>query len=294
MTALRRWLLALLLTAVAVAVCYLWLDRPLALLVHAHSAQRETFARLTYLPDLLIPLAAAAFVAFGLWALAGRTLSKIVMAGALCSISLIVAETIKSQLKFACGRLWPETWVANNPSFIHDGAYGFNLFHGGAGYAAFPSGHTAATCAVISVLWIMVPKWRPLYALVVLAVAVGLIGANYHFLSDVIAGGFVGTSTGWMTVALWQARQSRGIPPQAGEGEEKAPAPPPQASRTPRIPAAGAAWEHSEPNAARRVIEAPRSLVQKHVGRKEMPCVPSPSRRHRRVATNAVANYGSS
>jgi membrane-associated phospholipid phosphatase len=294
MTALRRWLLALLLTAVAVAVCYLWLDRPLALLVHAHSAQRETFARLTYLPDLLIPLAAAAFVAFGLWALAGRTLSKIVMAGALCSISLIVAETIKSQLKFACGRLWPETWVQNNPSFIHDGAYGFNLFHGGAGYAAFPSGHTAATCAVISVLWIMVPKWRPLYALVVLAVAVGLIGANYHFLSDVIAGGFVGTSTGWMTVALWQARQSRGIPPQAGEGEEKAPAPPPQASRTPRIPAAGAAWEHSEPNAARRVIEAPRSLVQKHVGRKEMPCVPSPSRRHRRVATNAVANYGSS
>jgi len=274
MTALRRWLFALLLTAVAVAVCYLWLDRPLALLVHAHSAQRETFARLTYLPDLLIPLAAAAFVAFGLWALAGRPLSKAVTAGALCSISLIVAETIKSQLKFACGRLWPETWVQNNPSFIHDGAYGFNLFHGGAGYASFPSGHTAATCAVISVLWIMVPKWRPLYALVVLAVAVGLIGANYHFLSDVIAGGFVGTSTGWMTVALWQARQSRGIPPQAGEGEEKAPSPPPQASRTPRIPAAGAAREHSEPNAARRVVEAPRSFVPKHVGRKEMPCAP--------------------
>ena len=49
-------------------------------------------------------------------------------------------------------------------------------------------------------------KLRPLYALAVLAVAVGLIGANYHFLSDVIAGGFVGTSTGWMTVALWRAR----------------------------------------------------------------------------------------
>ena len=155
MTALHRWLLALLLTAVAVTLCYLWLDRPIALLVHAHSARRETFARLTYLPDLLIPLAAAAFVAFGLWALAGRPLSKIVTAGVLCSISLIVAETIKSQLKFAFGRLWPDTWVQNNPSFIHDGAYGFNLFHGGPGYASFPSGHMAATCAVISVLWIM-------------------------------------------------------------------------------------------------------------------------------------------
>ncbi len=30
MTARRRWLLTLLLTAVAVAVCYWWVDRPLA------------------------------------------------------------------------------------------------------------------------------------------------------------------------------------------------------------------------------------------------------------------------
>jgi membrane-associated phospholipid phosphatase len=127
----------------------------------------------------------------------------------MCSISLIVAETIKSGLKFFFGRLWPDTWVNNNPSFIHDGAYGFYLFHGGGGYASFPSGHTTATCALISVLWILYPGFRPLYGAVVLAVAVGLIGANYHFLSDVIAGGFLGTSTGWMTVSLWRARQER-------------------------------------------------------------------------------------
>jgi membrane-associated phospholipid phosphatase len=54
------------------------------------------------------------------------------------------------------------------------------------------------------------PRLRPLYALAVAAVGVGLIGANYHFLSDVIAGGFVGSSTGWMTVALWRKRQSGG------------------------------------------------------------------------------------
>ena len=152
MTALQRWLLALLLTTLAVAACYLWIDRPLALLVHAHSTQRETFARLTHLPDPLLPLAAAAFVGFGLWAAAGRPLSNLVAAGVLCSISLIVGETTKSLLKFMFGRLWPDTWVQNNPSFLHDGAYGFNFFHGGAGYASFPSGHTAATCAAISVL----------------------------------------------------------------------------------------------------------------------------------------------
>ncbi|MGH6665023.1 MAG: phosphatase PAP2 family protein [Pseudolabrys sp.] len=208
MSPLQRWLLALLLTAAAVVVCYLWIDRPLALLAHAYSGQRETFATFTHLPDPLIPLASIAFVACGLWALAGRAMVSTVTAAALCSISLIVAETVKRLLKFAFGRLWPDTWVQNNPSFIHDGAYGFNFFHGGPGYASFPSGHTAVSCAVISVLWILYPKGRPLYAAIVLAVAIGLIGANYHFLSDVIAGGFLGTSTGWMSVALWRARQS--------------------------------------------------------------------------------------
>lgn len=208
MTALQRWLLALLLTAVAVAVCYLWVDRPLALLAHAHSTRRETFASITHLPDPLLPLAAISFVALGLWVFTGRQLNKFARAGLLSSTSLIVGEAIKNGLKFVFGRLWPDTWVQNNPSFIHDGAFGFNFFHGGAGYASFPSGHTTATCALISVLWIIYPKLRALYALAVAAVAIGLIGANFHFLSDVIAGGFVGTSTGWMTVALWRARQS--------------------------------------------------------------------------------------
>ncbi len=208
MTAIQRWLLAFLLTAVVVVVCYRWVDRPLALLVHAQNTHHDTFERLTHIPDLLIPLASVAFVVCGLWILAGWPVPNVLVAGALCSISLIVAETIKSELKFVFGRLWPDTWVKNNPSFIHDGAYGFNFFHGGPGYASFPSGHTAATCALISVLWTLYPKLRPLCVLIVLAVAVGLIGANYHFLSDVIAGGFVGVSTGWMTVTFWLERNA--------------------------------------------------------------------------------------
>jgi membrane-associated phospholipid phosphatase len=205
--ALQRWLIGLLLTTAAVVVCYLWVDRPLALLAHAHTGERETFARFTHIPDPFIPVASAVFVVCGLWVFAGRLLARPMIVGALASISVIVAETIKSGLKFAFGRLWPDTWVQNNPSFIHDGAYGFFFFHGGPGYASFPSGHTTVTCALISVLWILYPYWRPFYAAIVLAVAVGLIGANYHFLSDVIAGGFLGTSTGWMTVAIWRARQ---------------------------------------------------------------------------------------
>ena len=59
-------------------------------------------------------------------------------------------------------------------------------------YSAFPSGHTTGICTVMTVLWLCYPRYRALYALAIAAVAVGLVGADYHFLSDVIAGGFVG------------------------------------------------------------------------------------------------------
>ena len=95
-------------------------------------------------------------------------------------------------------------------ALVHDGVYGFNLFHGGRGYASFPSGHTAVTCAMITVLWIYYPKWRPLYAMAVFGVGIGLIGANYHFLGDVLAGGFVGISSGWMLTSLWKAHEHFG------------------------------------------------------------------------------------
>jgi membrane-associated phospholipid phosphatase len=215
MTSLQRWFLSLAGTAVVVTASILWLDRPIALLAHQHLVHRETFASLTHLPDPLIPLAVIVFVGMGLYAFTGRPLARWQTAALNCSISVIIAETTKSELKYVFGRTWPDTWLGNNPSFLRDGAYGFNFFHGGAGYASFPSGHTAVTCAIISVLWIYYPRLRPLWALGVLAVAVGLLGANYHFLGDIVAGGFVGASTGWMTVTLWNARLDKPRPPQA-------------------------------------------------------------------------------
>ena len=207
MTAMQRWLLSLATASTASAISYLWLDQPIARLVHVQLPHHDAFARLTYIPDPFIPLAVITFIGLGLWILSGRSLSKIHAATLVCSISLIMAEATKNQLKFVFGRTWPDTWIQNNPSFIRDGVYGFNPFHGGAGYESFPSGHSAVTCAVLAVLWMFYPKLRAIYLLVFIAVATGLIGANYHFLSDIIAGAFVGISTGWMATALWHARR---------------------------------------------------------------------------------------
>lgn len=208
MTGLQRWLLSLAATVAATACTYLWLDRPIAFSAHAYGAHQDTFASVTHIPDPLVPLGIVLFIGIGLLAIAERPLLKFALAAVLSGISVVMAEATKNLLKYVFGRTWPDTWINNNPSLIHDGVYGFNLFHGGAGYASFPSGHMTVTCAVISVLWMLYPKFRALYALAVLVVAVGLLGADFHFLSDIIAGGFVGTSTGWMTLALWRVRLS--------------------------------------------------------------------------------------
>ena len=72
--------------------------------------------------------------------------------------------------------------------------------HGDGAYNSFPSGHMAAACGVLSVLWFWYQRLRGLW---VIAVGAGLVGLNYHFLSDVLAGSFLGSSIGWMATAIW-------------------------------------------------------------------------------------------
>jgi membrane-associated phospholipid phosphatase len=202
MPPLQKWTISLVATAIAVSVSYLWLDIPIATFAHRATTHTRVYSLLTLLPEPLVPVSLSALFALGLWALAGQHLSRPLRVGLLCSVSLIVAEAAKNELKYIFGRTWPETWINGNPSLMHDGVYGFNFLHGGQVYASFPSGHTTAVCSVVSVLWICYPRFRVLYGAAVAAVVIGLIGADFHFLSDIIAGGFVGTTTGWFAVLL--------------------------------------------------------------------------------------------
>jgi membrane-associated phospholipid phosphatase len=57
-----------------------------------------------------------------------------------------------------------------------------------------------------------------LWAALILAVAIGLLGANFHFIGDMIAGTFVGWACGTGAVAL-----TRGLvtPPEAPESPQR-------------------------------------------------------------------------
>jgi membrane-associated phospholipid phosphatase len=215
---LRKWLACLILTAASALVSYEWIDRPVVFFVHDRIGQNTIFIWLQRIPEVFQPLAAVAFLAVGLLALNSAHISKFQTVMLSCSISLVMADAIKDQLKFVFGRTWPESWIGNNPSLIRDGVYGFYPFHGGVGFTSFPSGHAAAICAVMSVLWIYYRKFRPLYASCVAMVVIGLVGADYHFFSDIIVGAFVGASSSWMTAVIWQTANSDDL----GQGSNSA------------------------------------------------------------------------
>jgi membrane-associated phospholipid phosphatase len=56
-------------------------------------------------------------------------------------------------------------------------------------------------------VWILFPELRVVCAIGIITVDLGLVALNLHFLSDVVAGSFVGISTGLFTVTLWRASE---------------------------------------------------------------------------------------
>src|SRR5438128_144975 len=111
MNPVQKWTMWLGITTLAEAISYFWLDRPIALFSHEQLHGYNLFAKLTHIPEMIAPVAIVAFAAIGLWAVSGRSLSKIQTVAVLAATSLAVAAAVKDQLKFIFGRTWPETWV---------------------------------------------------------------------------------------------------------------------------------------------------------------------------------------
>jgi membrane-associated phospholipid phosphatase len=105
---------------------------------------------------------------------------------------LLIANTIpltfflKSALKYLFGRINTRFWL-RHPQFTE-----FHWFHGVGNYTGFPSGHMAVFTALALALWKFYPAHRSAYLGFLGALALALIATNYHFISDIIAGAYLG------------------------------------------------------------------------------------------------------
>lgn len=183
----------LLLGFLGCGIAYFWIDKPVAFWVFDHQINHiHLLKQVTFIPVFLVAIAVLTY----LWLFVRFCQEKFgaTEKGILLMVNAIaLTYFLKSVLKIVFGRYWPMTWIHHNPSLIRDGVYGFKWLHSGAIYGAFPSGHSAVMAAGMVALSLNYPKLRWLFFLLWLIVAIGLVGMNYHFVSDVIGGGALGS-----------------------------------------------------------------------------------------------------
>ena len=124
----RRTLIALVLGGVTVVVCYFFVDRPVAWFVHNHRFYSDDFLLWPPLVSnwlgYLVVLGILAVAVGRLWR-RGGPLQTLLLA---IATNLVATAGIKTLLKWAFGRTWPETWTDNNPSLIANGAVRLSSF----------------------------------------------------------------------------------------------------------------------------------------------------------------------
>lgn len=128
------------------------------------------------------------------------------------AVSGPLAFLLKSILKYVFGAVNPRFWLR------HQGEKEFLWFQGVGNYSGFPSGHMAVFSALLLAVADLYPRWRFLcYGLLVM-LAAALIATNYHFLSDVIAGYYLGAVVHFAVVKNLQPSDE--APPRTSPAED--------------------------------------------------------------------------
>jgi len=91
---------------------------------------------------------------------------------------------------FARPRLW-----------FSDHIFGFTGLGPHAAYWSFPSGHSVTAGALAFALSLTVPRLTPAWIVIALMIAASRVFLDAHYLSDVIAGFYIGTISAWAMAA---------------------------------------------------------------------------------------------
>lgn len=199
MNIVRPWLIAALAVSSLVLVSVYFVDRPLAQAMAQFDFFQALLARAPVGFPLMKLLAGVAVLVGASYLAAGKAMPKWVEAGMLVGVALVLSLCLTEfVLKPVFGRMHPF-------DYLQSGQYGFYWFHTGDMFGSFPSGHTDQATSIVSVLWVFYPRGRWFYLGFLTLLASALMIGEWHFLSDIIAGGFIGTAAGVLTMRAWSA-----------------------------------------------------------------------------------------
>jgi len=209
---LRNWLIAFVVCTVIVVLCIAYVDFSAAAFIEKnirHTASGAMLEHAFLYVDVLVLLPLIFMLACGLWALSGRHIAAWTEIPLLCCWSMVWCVVVALVLKHLFGRTASEIWVAGRTDFTGSGFSSFHLLHGTIGQQGFPSGTASITASIVSVVWILAPKLRPVTILALLIFSTTVVLVNFHYVSDVIAGIFLGCTIGSMTVWLQSKEQAK-------------------------------------------------------------------------------------
>lgn len=175
-----------LISATVILLCvfsYTFADIQTALWFHAfeHSLSYDVFGIITIFGDSLGYLLGGLllFVLF-------RNRKPFMAFSGLFLFSTVTVSGLSADLvKFIVGRARPKLYFS-------DHLYGFDFFHWEHAWTSFPSGHSATALSVAIFLAILYPRWRFAALFGGILVAFSRIFLAQHYISDVIAGSYLG------------------------------------------------------------------------------------------------------
>ncbi len=159
---------------------------------------RAIFAAITRLGEggvYLIPLAVLLLAA--LW----RRRAALAWRAGFVFAAIAISGLLTDILKPVFGRARPNLLFEQH-------LFGFTWSGPHADRWSFPSGHSVTIMALAAALYAIYPPAWPAYAALALAVMASRVVIDAHYLSDVVAGGYLGFIVTWALIA---AARQRGI-----------------------------------------------------------------------------------
>jgi len=184
-------------------LCIAFIDQPIALdASHLLSNKIQNNSAVQDLPTLLTELVYL-FITIGLgiyfFAKTSHKNFYFLNTFGLMANTMAIAFFIKSTLQFFFGRYAPRYAHSDILLFTRNAKlYGFHWLQNGG----FPSGHMCVFGAGLVIIAYAYPKFKIPALILGTGLGLVLILLNYHFLSDVIAGAYLGISIGFSALLL--------------------------------------------------------------------------------------------
>jgi membrane-associated phospholipid phosphatase len=197
---LKAWFASLVVCAGLVVLCLRWFDLPVAQIFRHNPGRVQAYG----LPSAIIlagELAVICIIA-AVRMVRGRLpdSAKTLMIALLTSVTTFTANNYVLKIVFGVPQVFDVIFLGarHGPHFL-----------AGSQSSGFPSGHMALAGGFAGVWLRLYPRTAPVFAGLLAVGMALLVAGDWHFLSDVVAGTFVGVTAGLMAGTLWLEHNTR-------------------------------------------------------------------------------------